>query len=216
MSGQSLQASALCLDEEQIFVLRLVSDTQSDKSQVLKRAREQLRERLILQSDRDLYKQRARFDSLTSLFNKAAFMEALEEEIHHASLSGGDLSLLLIDIDDFKFVNESHGHIAGDTILSAIGRILRDFLRRDDMATRYGGEEFAVLAPYTMLHQAVRIAEKLRKVIAEQDFGALPLITVSIGCASLGQGEDAQAFIRRADSALYAAKKCGKNVVKTA
>lgn len=211
---QALAATAMCFENAQVLILRIMGDEYVDRSRILQKAREQLLERRTLHNDVELYRQKARVDALTSLYNRSAFMECLLEEMERTGSTGADLSLLLLDIDDFKGINDVYGHLAGDAVLSTLGQLLRNFLRREDVAARYGGEEFAVVAPYTMQHQAVRMAEKLRNAIAEHSFGSLPPITVSVGCATYRRGESPESFIQRADLALYDAKANGKNMVR--
>lgn len=210
---QALMAVAVNLEGEQVLILRLLSDDFIDRSRILQKAREQLLERRVLNNDLEIYKHKARFDALTTLYNRATFMEVLQEEITRMSRTGGEMSLLLMDIDDFKGINDIYGHLAGDAVLSSLGQLLRSLLRGEDMAARYGGEEFAILAAYTTAQQGVAIAEKARKSIAAHNFGTLPPITVSIGCATYRQGERMESLIQRADLALYDAKNNGKNKV---
>ena len=210
---QALMAVAINLEGEQVLILRLLSDDFIDRSRILQKAREQLLERRVLNNDLEIYKHKARFDALTTLCNRATFMEVLQEEIARMNRTSGEMSLLLMDIDDFKSINDIYGHLAGDAVLSSLGQLLRSLLRGEDMAARYGGEEFAVLAAYTTAHQAVAIAEKARKSIASHNFGSLPPITVSIGCATYRLGERMESLIQRADLALYDAKNNGKNKV---
>ena len=210
---QALMAVAVNLEGEQALILRLLSDDFIDRSRILQKAREQLLERRVLNNDLEIYKHKARFDALTSLYNRATFMEVLQEEITRINRTGGEMALLLMDIDDFKGINDIYGHLAGDAVLSTLGQLLRSLLRGEDMAARYGGEEFAILAAYATAHQAVAIAEKTRKSIALHNFGTLPPITVSVGCATYRLGERMESFIQRADLALYDAKHNGKNKV---
>lgn len=211
---QALVATAMCLHGEQVLIIRLLSEDFIDRRRILQKAREHLLERRMLHNDLESYRHKAHFDSLTTLYNRAAFMETLQDEANRVTRDGGDLSLLLMDIDDFKGINDVYGHLAGDTVLAALGRLLCKLLRREDMAARYGGEEFAVLAPFTTHQQALRMAEKLRNGIATYNFGSLPPVTVSIGCASYKAGELLDSLIQRADLALYDAKKSGKNLVR--
>lgn len=210
---KALVALAMCCDGEHLLVLRLLSDEFTDRARILQKAREHLLERRVLHNDIEVYKHKARFDSLTSLLNRATFTETLSAEMSRASASSADLSLLMLDIDNFKSINDIYGHLAGDTVLAGLGRLLSSFLRREDIAFRYGGEEFAILAPFTPQQQAFRMAEKLRKAVAEYHFGDLPQVTVSIGCATYRLAEDAGTFISRADLGLYDAKNSGKNKV---
>jgi diguanylate cyclase (GGDEF)-like protein len=210
---QALTAIALNLKGEQVLILRLLNDDFVDRSRILQKAREQLLERRILNNDLEIYKRKASFDALTTLYNRATFVDFLQEELSRVNRVGGDLSLLLIDIDDFKKINDVYGHLAGDMVLSSLGGLLRSLLRNEDMPARYGGEEFVVLAEFTTLNQAVIMAEKIRKAVAAYKFGDLPPVTISIGCATYRLGDSLSGIIQRADLALYDAKNSGKNKV---
>jgi diguanylate cyclase (GGDEF)-like protein len=210
---QALMAIAVHLRGEQVLILRLLSEDFVDRTRILQRVRDQQLERRTLNHDLELYKKKANFDALTTLFNRATFLDCLQEELSRVDRVGGDLSLLLIDIDDFKKINDSYGHLAGDMVLSSLGRLLRSLLRNEDVPARYGGEEFVVLAEFTTLNQAVIMAEKIRKAVAKHAFGELPTVTVSIGCATYRLGDSSDGLIQRADLALYDAKNSGKNKV---
>ncbi len=212
--NQALIAAAMITEGQQVIIIRMLKDDYVERARILQKAREHLLERRMLNNDLEMYKQRSRFDSLTNLHNRGTFMEALQDEIARATVGRSDLSLLLLDIDNFKDINDTYGHLTGDAVLSSLGQLLRSYLRRGDMAARYGGEEFAIIAPYTMQGQAFRMAEKLRARIERHRFESLPPITVSIGCAAYLMGEPADSFIQRADLALYDAKRSGKNMVK--
>ncbi len=211
--GKALIVTALSVRGRQLLVLRYLSDDFADRSRILQKAREHLLERRMISGALEVYKHKSRFDELTTLHNRADFMEALRTATAHSAKTGAPLALLLLDIDDFKRVNDTHGHLAGDSVLSALGRLLRASLRRDDLPARYGGEEFAVLSPFSGGAQALRLAEKLRRDIAGHTFGSLPPITVSIGCTDYIGGETPESFIERADNALYDAKRTGKDRV---
>jgi diguanylate cyclase (GGDEF)-like protein len=159
-------------------------------------------------------KELAMKDGLTGLFNRRVFDELLEVEIRRRQLV--PISLLIIDLDDFKKVNDTFGHQAGDHVLTTVGRILREGCRGSDLVARYGGEEFAVMLPATSTAVAFDIAQRLRSRIASTTFvfaGQHLKMTASIGLASTGgSGKDALThLISRADQALYRAKKAGKN-----
>jgi diguanylate cyclase (GGDEF)-like protein len=144
--------------------------------------------------------QLSRTDGLTGLFNQRHFYAVLESEINRARRQGRTLSLLLIDVDDFKRYNDRFGHLAGDAALGRIAAALRDACRRDiDSAYRYGGDEFVVLLPEADRAVAVEIAARVRALIREEGIS----LTVSIGIATLRDGEDLTALIREADEAMY-------------
>ncbi|OLE23512.1 MAG: hypothetical protein AUG44_22055 [Actinobacteria bacterium 13_1_20CM_3_71_11] len=144
-------------------------------------------------------------DSLTGLPNRALFTERL-------TAATGGVALLLIDLDDFKMVNDTLGHAAGDAVLSAVAQRLRGCIRPDDTAARLGGDEFAVLLPGASAAVAARVADRLRAALAEPVLaeGALIPVRASIGIAETVAG-DGEVLLRRADSAMYAAKQRGKN-----
>ncbi|MBN2705021.1 MAG: GGDEF domain-containing protein [Deltaproteobacteria bacterium] len=162
----------------------------------------------------------ATIDELTGLFNRRALFSRLLEEQSRALRYEQGFSLLLIDIDDFKNINDQHGHQVGDGILKGLGSFFRQNLRDCDFPARFGGEEFICLLPSTSLEQAVLVADKLRKLLSHstlssRDGGVNLKITVSIGAATFDGESDIDSLIKRADDALYLAKRRGKNQVVT-
>ncbi|HVT21952.1 MAG TPA: GGDEF domain-containing protein [Mycobacteriales bacterium] len=154
-------------------------------------------------------------DGLTQLSNRRAFDRALDREIGRASRSDGRLSVLLIDIDNFKALNDVHGHIAGDTVLRQTSRALQRAVRSYDTVARYGGEEFAAVLPGCSAGLAVKLADRIR--LAVQDADTEVKVTASVGVATFPyDGADAAALLRSADRALYAAKRAGRNRVRSA
>jgi len=158
-------------------------------------------------------------DHLTGLFNRRYLMEALEKEFQRSLRKGGNLSLIILDIDHFKQVNDTYGHLQGDVVLNKVALQLQKELRSYDIAARYGGEEFVALLPDAMLKEALFVAERVRQSIQGSKFnGALaPLsITVSMGIATLPtpDGTTVDTFIKMADDALYRAKANGRNRVE--
>jgi diguanylate cyclase (GGDEF)-like protein len=152
-------------------------------------------------------------DPLTGLGNRARLEASLEEAVLQGARTSAPMSLVTIDIDHFKEVNDTRGHDAGDRVLAGIGALLRQRMRRTDKAFRTGGEEFLALLYGTDLANARRVAEELREAIAA--LGLLPdrHVTVSLGVAALRPGEDAAAWTKRADVNLYRAKAEGRNRV---
>jgi diguanylate cyclase (GGDEF)-like protein len=156
-------------------------------------------------------------DPLTHLANRRRFDEELATETERARRHARDLSLLMIDVDFFKKVNDEHGHQAGDAVLFQIAQLIRERVRGHDLAVRFGGEELAVLMPETSLAGACVLAEELRRSIAEHvvEYADKQIrITVSIGCAQFTRKDhDPAAFLARCDEQLYRAKGAGRNVV---
>ncbi|PPK92406.1 diguanylate cyclase (GGDEF)-like protein [Kineococcus xinjiangensis] len=153
-------------------------------------------------------------DGLTGLANRRAFDEALAAELAQAESPAGTFSVVLVDLDHFKVLNDTHGHLAGDDALRAVGRLLQRSLREGATAARYGGEEFVVLLPGTDREDAVAVAERLRRGIATTEDGPVP-VTASLGVACFpADGTDALSLLATADAALYAAKQRGRNRVE--
>jgi len=156
-------------------------------------------------------------DALTSLHNRKHMMDTLAMEVARSLRYDKRFSILMIDIDDFKKYNDTHGHLAGDEVLKELGAFLNEILRTEDYAARYGGEEFLLLLPETGSKGAGQLAERLRQKLEEKSIGAttkLPGITVSIGVAAFpGNGADPEELIRQADKAMYQAKEAGRNRV---
>ena len=160
-------------------------------------------------------------DALTGLYNRRYLDEILARELHRAQRTDLPVSVLMLDIDHFKDFNDTHGHAAGDTVLAAVAKILRDSIRSEDIACRYGGEEFIIILAGLAQPQAVQRAEQIRLHIAQQPFTRNDHppghLTVSIGTATRPQhGTDPDSLLRSADTALYRAKDHGRNRVETA
>jgi diguanylate cyclase (GGDEF)-like protein len=158
-------------------------------------------------------------DSLTDLFNHRHSMELVDQEFQRVGRYPHEgISLLMIDIDEFKQVNDSRGHLAGDAVLRDVAVVLKDSLRAVDSVGRYGGEEFVVILPHTPRDEAYRTAERIRQRVEAHVFevaGDRVRVTVSIGVASFpSEGIDGpNALVREADRALYEAKDKGRNRV---
>jgi diguanylate cyclase (GGDEF)-like protein len=167
-----------------------------------------------------LVERQANTDGLTELPNRRHFEEALEAEISRAERFGGELALILADLDDFKQVNDRYGHQAGDDVLRTFAGILRETVREIDLPSRYGGEEFAVLLPQTDIEGAHNLAERLRRALASRPMttqpGSLVAVTASFGVASFPAAATPAALFAAADDALYQAKHAGKNCVVSA
>jgi diguanylate cyclase (GGDEF)-like protein len=155
-------------------------------------------------------------DELTGLFARAAFNSKLRHELRRHQRYGNAVSLILIDIDDFKRINDTQGHRRGDLALARVGRFIRHVVRDVDIPCRYGGEEFGVILPQTEIHDAVEIAQRLSRGVVEE-FGHDLCLTVSIGVANCPMHAHRPGpLIDAADHALYRAKGEGKNRIAVA
>lgn len=152
-------------------------------------------------------------DHLTRLYNPRKLEEDMIREIARHNRYGHPLAAIMADVDDFKAINDSMGHLVGDDVLREVATIIKSNVRTVDLAVRYGGEEFLVLCPDTGLESAHRLAEKLRRFLEVNDFLGVGRVTMSFGVAQLVPGEEARTFLERADRKLYQAKRQGKNQV---
>jgi len=154
-------------------------------------------------------------DPLTNLLNKATLQKELERQLNYSQRYSRPLSLLMIDIDHFKNVNDNFGHLTGDQILSQVGKRLQQNLRQQDLAGRFGGEEFTIILPETLLSGALILAERIRESISSQPFLINKIthwITISIGVAECNnQRMTSSELLEQADLALYQAKNNGRN-----
>jgi len=176
----------------------------------------------IMLSDRSEQNLRteANTDGLTGVLNRRALMAELEKSHYSCSLEGKPLCAVLVDVDFFKKVNDTYGHLAGDEVLKRLARMLQSCIRRDDSVGRYGGEEFVLLLPSCPLAKAVEIAERVRSLVAqapvETSDGAQIACTVSLGVAQVRIGESPLQLLAHADTLLYRAKQNGRNRVEYA
>jgi diguanylate cyclase (GGDEF)-like protein len=167
----------------------------------------------------ELVAEQAVTDELTGLSNNRRFRELISKEAIRAERFGHELSLIMLDIDDFKRINDTYGHLQGDEVLRMVGRVLHLESRGVDEPARYGGEEFAVALPETGLDGAVELAERIRVRIESEhvshgDGAGAVRVTASIGAVSMrGFADGGEALIAAADAALYEAKRAGKNRV---
>jgi diguanylate cyclase (GGDEF)-like protein len=168
----------------------------------------------------DVYAHAAAVDPVTNLFNRRYFQVRLDEELQRSKRHQIPIALLLIDVDDFKVVNDSFGHLAGDVVLRDLGEILRGCVRVFDVCARFGGEEFVIIMPGGTKENAFRIAERIRRRVEAYRPSELALetlrITVSIGFSVSSAATAVSELLDLSDKALYAAKHAGKNCIKSA
>lgn len=193
-----------------------------DAGELVARVRVQLKVKSLqdeLKRSNDMLRTLSITDPLTHLHNRRHLMEMVEKEFQRASRKGAHLSLIILDIDYFKKVNDTYGHQEGDRVLTILADIVRRRLRSYDLAARYGGEEFVLLLPETPVPEAMAIAERLRLEVQEHIFdGSLQgqVLTISLGVATYPSSriESIDSLFRQADEALYRAKQSGRNRVE--
>ncbi len=154
-------------------------------------------------------------DRLTGLFNRHKLDATFLSEVERSVRYGHPLSVVMVDIDRFKQVNDVHGHQVGDMVLTSIANILRQSVRKTDTVGRWGGEEFMVICPSTDLDGAVALAENMRQLMQSHNFALIGQTTGSFGVAQLEAGESVNALLIRTDAALYRAKASGRNRVES-
>lgn len=218
ITGYASLESSIAALREGAFAYVIKPLTMDEVTVIVKQALE--KQRLLLAKDEQLIKERegkeyyqqlSITDGLTELYNHRYFRELLTREIATAKRYSHPLSLLMIDIDNFKKYNDTLGHLAGDKALRKIAKALKASCRASDVVARYGGEEFAILVPYTKKEGAAVVAERLRRLIEKAQAGKL---TVSIGVASYpSDAQEEEQLISCADQALYKAKNSKKNMV---
>lgn len=184
------------------------------------RVRDLHREREQLAQSQRRYREMSITDGLTGLYNRRYFESRLASELDHARRLENPLSLIMLDLDNFKAFNDRHGHLEGDQMLKSLAAVLRLSLREGDCACRYGGEEFAVILPASDLDGARLVAERVRsgmeRGLFRESAGEPSEVTLSLGVARLNPDEEALGLVARADLALYRAKAAGKNRVEVA
>ena len=195
--------------------LRIIREQNEHLKKKLEESNQQIKK---LTQELEATKKEATTDFLTQVANRASFDRALSDMVQDFYKRNYPFALLLIDIDNFKKINDTYGHQAGDYVLRELARVVKEQLRVRDLVARYGGEEFAVLLPGVTFSQAIRIAERIRQAIEKHLFRyhnvEIP-VTVSIGVAIMRDGLDETFLVEKADKALYLAKRMGKNQVRT-
>jgi diguanylate cyclase (GGDEF)-like protein len=157
-------------------------------------------------------------DPLTGVNNRSSFREVLDREVEMSRRHGSPLSLIMLDVDRFKSINDRHGHLAGDVALRSIANCMRACIRDSDMLFRYGGEEFCIALANTSLAGARKLAERVRRaleILVVRTSGARLHVTASLGVATLGADDDAAKLVKKADESLYRAKSLGRNRIAT-
>jgi len=156
----------------------------------------------------------ASVDPLTGAWNRRSFERSADLEMNRAHRYQYPLSFMMIDIDHFKKVNDKYGHAVGDTVLIELVGLLQGESRETDFLARWGGEEFVLTAPYASAEEAVAIAERVRQNVSRHEFSNVGSVTVSVGVAEYSAGDSLESVLERADKALYAAKRAGRNRVR--
>jgi diguanylate cyclase (GGDEF)-like protein len=219
----SEDTTVLVIDQEILW--RMVSVSHEIARNLLYIMSERVRySNLVIADSLDMQRKYQRFattDALTGLHNRGWLDDAFDREIKRSERDELPLSLLMLDVDNFKKYNDDFGHLAGDQVLITVANAIRTPLRPNDLVARFGGEEFAVLLPETTLKNAKTIAERLREHVSQADPGeldgkVLPKVTISLGIAGRLPGYTLDMMIAAADVAMYHAKRNGKNRVEVA
>lgn len=168
----------------------------------------------LLEKKTKKYEKMASTDQLTGLYNRYKFTELFNSEYRTMKQRDNHMTLMMLDIDYFKTVNDKHGHNVGDTVLLQTSNILLKYLRNVDIVSRWGGEEFVVLLPTATKENGIKLAEKIRESLSVYDMGNGLKITASFGITEVKVGDSLEIAIKRADDALYEAKNSGRNCVK--
>ncbi|WP_457567420.1 GGDEF domain-containing protein [Desulfurobacterium sp.] len=153
----------------------------------------------------------ATFDRLTMLYNRNYFSNQLQRCIWKSRKDNLPVSIIMIDIDHFKKINDTYGHAKGDEVLAKVAQIIRKQIRESDIAFRYGGEEFLVALPGLSVKEALKVAERIREAVKNASFGIKRKVTVSCGITEYRPGDSLIDFVKRADKALYTAKRRGRD-----
>jgi diguanylate cyclase (GGDEF)-like protein/PAS domain S-box-containing protein len=202
--GQNTQ---LIIDDGKVAGLQAVSRDITERRRLEK----------DLKESEERYRELSIIDDLTRLYNSRYFYNQLQMELDRIERHNYPLTLLLLDIDDFKVFNDTYGHIEGDQVLVKLGRIIKRCLRKEDSAYRYGGEEFTIILPMTTQEEGVVTAERIRAELKKENFSPIPdkkiNLTVSIGLAQYKKNENIKAFVNRVDHFMYRGKKTGKDKI---
>lgn len=200
--GAYPEALALIIHILEIYKLTLVLDNIISNI-VVKKA----------ESEITVTRQLSELDPLTNVMNRRKFEDLLEKLVLRASRTSLPMTLIVLDIDNFKEVNDKYGHQAGDRVLIEIAHLISSLIRKSDYLVRYGGEEFVIISADSGLEGMMQLAEKIRTEVESYDFNDIGPITVSMGLAELSDEDDTNTFFQRADKNLYKAKALGKNKI---
>lgn len=211
-TSDGIALGTLCVEDNQV---RRPTERQLS---LLQRLAQQAMHLIELRATRRELQRQAMTDALTGVANRRALFERLQQEIARSKRHALTLSLVVIDIDHFKRVNDAHGHAVGDAVLRAVADLLRQCSRESDLIARFGGEEFCAVLPSTALDEALRWADRTRVLLHKMRFAGLPdlVITASFGVATLNAEDEAScdALFQRADRAVYRAKSLGRDRVE--
>ncbi|MDX1749425.1 MAG: sensor domain-containing diguanylate cyclase [Methylophaga sp.] len=203
------------INERKLNLDRLAQQNHSLEDLVEERTHQLIQTNAELESKIAEVQRLAETDTLTGVANRYRLEKTLELEVERAERFKQPLSIIALDIDDFKIVNDEFGHANGDMVLVQMSRLLKKNIREIDLLARWGGDEFMILLPNTGLEAAAHTAEKLRQLIMDAKLDKRATITTSFGVAQLRQGESAMRLSIRADNALYQSKDSGKNRISS-
>jgi len=189
-----------------------------DNNSKLEKLNESLEKKVIkrtkkLKEANEKLEKLATTDALTKAYNRYYFMESIEAEVKRFHRYHNAFSLIMFDIDYFKQINDNYGHHIGDEVLVSISRLIQTSLRDTDTLFRFGGEEFMVILPETGLDEAYEIADRMRLLVEQHDFGLKSATTISIGVVVFQDGDTVDSIVSKADTLLYHSKDMGRNSI---
>ena len=219
VNSEKIEAQNELLDEKNNNEQRLISEIENQTDHLTKANFRLIKQTEELQEIKEQLTVEATTDMLSGLYNRRYFFEASSKSFYTAMRYEQNLSMLMLDIDKFKNINDTYGHMIGDSVIRICANILKRLSRTSDILARYGGEEFIIILPETKLEEAMLLAQRIRKEIEQRDIDLnddkIIHITVSIGVSQLDNENDTsiENTIQRCDNALYDAKNSGRNRV---